>query len=236
MLVNLIATSNQGHFNVTLAHTFGLQCAVYIDELINITEKAIRKHKAPDGFITLDRDYIKDRTTLTIEEQLEFDKKLTEVGILQKSETGMLNLNILELSNIMLCDDESLNKDIESIMKRVKKATRRTKEESITEKLKSYISTSNEELKLAYFQWIEAVIQKEGWMSATAVCCGEQVVDSFANHNLDVALAVVRIASINGYRDMQWAINSFNQNYKLRYVERPRVAESYDEGEVSEVF
>lgn len=236
MLVNLLATSNQGSYNITLAHMFGLPCAIYINELINITEKALRKNKVSEGFITLDRAYIEARTTLSVEDQLDIDKRLIEVGILQKSDCGNLNLNILELSNIMMCDDETLNKDIEQIMKRVKKATKRTKEESIAEKLKSHIQTTNQELREAYSQWIDTVIQKEGWMSVSAVICGEQIVNNFANHNLDTALCLVRIASINGYRDIQWAINSFQQNYQLKYVCADTSYSNEQESEVAEVF
>lgn len=218
MLVNLLASSNMGTYNITIAHIFGLQSAIYINELINITEKAFRKNKVDEGFICLDREYITQRTTLSVEEQLDIDKKLIEIGILQKSESGNLNLNLLELSNIMMCDEETLNANIEQIMKRVKKATKKTKEEAITEKLHAYISTQNAELRVEYYKWIDAVIQKEGWMSASAVSCGELIVDNFSNHNLDTALTLVRIASINGYRDMQWAVNNFNQNYQLRYI------------------
>ena len=32
-----------------------------------------------------------------------------------------------------------------------------------------------------------------------------------------MALKVVEIAAINGYRDMEWAINSYKQNYSVKY-------------------
>lgn len=233
MLVNLLASSNLGTYNITIAHIFGLTSAIYINELINITEKAFRKNKVEEGFICLDRDYITQRTTLSLEEQLDIDKKLIEIGILQKSENGNLNLNLLELSNIMMCDEETLNANIEQIMKRVKKATKKTKEEAIAEKLHAHIKTQNAELRGEYYKWIDAVIQKEGWMSVSAVTCGELIVDNFANHNLDTAITLVRIASINGYRDMQWAVNNFTQNYQLRYISNNDQGSSINTEEIS---
>lgn len=235
MLIDLVSSDNLGHYNITLAQLFGLQAAVYIDELINITSKAIRKKKEDNGYITLDRQYVENRTTLSVEEQIEIDKLLMDAGILEKSASGRLNLNLLLLSNIMCSDSETLNKDLSSYIKAHKKPSKKTKEESICEKLCLSISTQNEELREAYREWIQSVIAKEGWMSATAVSVGELLVDKFADHNLDVALTVVRIASINGYRDMQWAINTFNANYKVKYVDS-KPAVNYNNDEVVEIF
>lgn len=214
MLVNLLASSNQGTYNISVAHMFGLNSAIYIDALINITEKATRKGKLVDGFIQVDRNYITQVTTLSVDEQIEIDKKLIQVGILEKNELGNLNLNILELSNIIVGDEEILNKDIENIMKRVHKATKASKEEAIAEKLKSHIKTQNVELRLAYNQWIDSVISKDGWMSTVAVLAGQECVDNASGRDLDIALGIINEASINGYRDMRWAVERFKQVYK----------------------
>jgi hypothetical protein len=54
-------------------------------------------------------------------------------------------------------------------------------------------------------------------MSKKSVTSAQTLIDEFSNHDLDIALKVIEIASINGYRDMSWAINSYKQNYKLNY-------------------
>lgn len=217
MLINLLASSNQGSYNISIAKTFGLECAVYIDVILNIIEKAERKNKVYDGYIFVDRDYVEKITTLDLEKQLEIDKRLQKVGILDKQADGKLKLDISELSTMIVSDSESLNKDIENIMQRVHRATRVTKEEIISEKLKSSIATKNEELRDAYYQWIDSVIAKDGWMSMTSVITGEQIVDSCSQRNLDIALGIVRTASINGYRDMNWAVSKFKENYNSYY-------------------
>lgn len=232
MLVNLLATSNQGSYNISVARMFGLTSAIYIDALINITEKATRKNKLVDGFIQVDRDYITSITTLSLEEQIEIDKRLIQVGILEKNEAGNLNLKILELSNIIVSDEEILSKDIENIMKRVHKATKASKETAIAEKLKTHISTQNPELRAAYGYWIDAVISKEGWMSTAAVLAGESCVDAVSNRDLDVALGIIQTAAINGYRDMQWAVERFKQSYRPPVI----INSELEENKIAEVF
>lgn len=218
MLLNLLSSNNFVSYNVFVAQTFGLAAAVYLNELVTIVEKANRKNKVFNGFIRLDRDYIKYRTTLSLEEQLDIDSKLVKMGLMTKNETGEFNLNIEDLFSIIVDNNESLVKDISEIMLKVKRATKATKTEAISDKLKYHIQTNNAELREAYVQWIDSVVAKEGWMSATSVICGQQLVDKYSNRDLDVALSIVRIAAINGYRDLQWAINDLKKNYYIVHL------------------
>ena len=54
-------------------------------------------------------------------------------------------------------------------------------------------------------------------MSAKSVTVGQKTIDTYCNHNLDMALHLLEIASIGGYRDIQWAINTYEKDYKLNY-------------------
>ena len=54
-------------------------------------------------------------------------------------------------------------------------------------------------------------------MSKKSVVSAQTLIDDFADHNLDVALKIIEIASINGYRDMEWALNNYKQNFNLKY-------------------
>ena len=66
MLINLISLSNYQSYNVILARTLGLYEAVYLNALIEINEKAIRKNKLQNEHFLVDRKYIQSRTTLGI--------------------------------------------------------------------------------------------------------------------------------------------------------------------------
>ena len=76
-------------------------------------------------------------------------------------------------------------------------------------------------------------------MFKTSVMSAHNAIDIFSQRNLDVALKVLEIATINGYRDMSWAINKYkneNKNIKQNFVNprpfvesKPAVPLSYHE-------
>ena len=80
------------------------------------------------------------------------------------------------------------------------------------------ITTTNEELREAYSEWIDTVYTKQGWMSKKSVVLAQQMIDNFSNHNLDIALKIIDIATVNGYRDMEWAITNYKKNYHVNYT------------------
>ena len=56
MLIDLLATDNQASYNIKIAQVMGLHTAIYINELINISNKATQKNKLiADKFFILDR-------------------------------------------------------------------------------------------------------------------------------------------------------------------------------------
>lgn len=209
--------SNYGHYNIRVAQIVGLEAAVYLTELLNINEKALRKNKVEENFFTIDREYIKERTTLSTERQLELEGNLLKVGILEKADNSVntLSVNLTVLTSILMSPDEKLIKNITKIAQQ--KITKRGKDEAVRDSLKSNIETTNEELFAAYSDWIDAVYAKEGWMSKKAIVNAQSVVDAFANRNLDIALKVIDIASVNGYRDMTWAVNAYKRDYNVSY-------------------
>ena len=106
--------SNYGHFNIKLAQIIGLEASVYLCELMNITEKAIRKNKLDDNFFTLDRDYIQSRTTLDAKKQEELDGFLIRLGVLEVSELNkdILSLNVGALTNLVTAPDKDMMKEV----------------------------------------------------------------------------------------------------------------------------
>lgn len=216
MLIDLLSMSNYVHFNIKLAHILGLNTSIYLGQLMDINEKALRKKKVNENFFTIDRAYVESRTTISEKEQLDIETNLIKLGILERSsdDSNTLMLNITVLTSILMSPDEDLIKDISHITKPRKT---KTKSEKIIETLKTNIITTNSELRNAYFEWIDAVYAKDGFMTKAAVVSAQAVIDEFSNRNLDIALKVLEIASINGYRDIKWAINSYNKEYKVAY-------------------
>lgn len=216
MLIELLSMSNYVHFNVKLAQILGLNASIYLSQLMDINEKAIRKDKMNENFFTIDRSYIEKRTTLNEDTQKDIENNLIKIGVLERSSDNadMLLLNITVLTSIMMSPDEDL---IKNVSKLAKVKNTKTKQQKIVENLKSNIVTINPELRQAYFDWIDTVYAKDGFMTKQAVISAQSTIDSFSNRNLDVALKILEIASINGYRDVQWAINNYNKEFKVGY-------------------
>lgn len=217
MIIDLLSTDNYVSYNIQLAHLLGLEHAIYLAELLRVNSKAIRKSKLTNGYITVDRDYIFNRTTIKPERQQELDNDLAKLGILEIDFNNhcMLILHIEVITTLVLDDSEEIKSDISKIIK--KKASKKSKDETIKDALKENIVTDNIELRQAYYDWIDSVFAKQGWMSKKAVITAQSEIDKFTNRNLDLALKLLEIASISGYRDITWAINAYNKNYSVSY-------------------
>lgn len=218
MLIELLSTSNYVSFNIKLAELLGLHSAIYVAELMNINEKAIRKEKLNESSFLLDRDYVCKRTTLPPKEQLSIEKNLIKLGIIEKpsEDENCIVLNITTLTTLLMSTDEDLISNVKKLSST--KSKRETKADAIRNNLKTNIVTTNVELLKAYSDWIDAVYANKGWMSKQAVIEGQRVVDEFSKRDLDVALRLINIATIHGYVDMTWAINRYDEQYKVRRV------------------
>lgn len=217
MLIDLLSTSNYGMYNISVARLFDLHSAVYLNALVDINQKAIRKNKIDEDFFILDRKYITSRTTLSDKEQLDIEDNLIKVGVLErdKSDKSRLKIHINVLTALLMNEDETLKGEIKDLVKNKKL----TKSEQLIENLCKNILTDNEELHTAYREWIIAVSAKQGWMTKAAVIAAQKTIDEYSNRDLDLALKLIEIASINGYRDMNWAITLFEKNYKKQFYD-----------------
>ena len=224
MLIELLSTSNYSQFNIKVAHIIGLTSAVYLNELMNINEKAIRKNKVTNECFVIDRNYIQSRTTLKEEEQLEIESNLLKIGVLQKDESNpdVISLDITALTTILMEPDESLIKNIKDIVKTSKSTTKLSKAESVKNNLKKAVVAENEELREAYYEWIDSAYEKNGKLPKAAVVSAQQVVDEFAQGYLDVALKLIQIATIHGHREMMWAIDAYKRDYKINFL-KPQI-------------
>lgn len=220
MLIELLSMSNYAHYNVKLAEILGLHPSIYLALIMDINEKAIRKSKTNKDFFTIDRKYVTKRTTFSEAEQREIEANLVKVGILERSptEANTIQLNLTTLTSILMTPDESLLKDISKKVKAAPKVTvQDAKMKRLADEMKSNIITTQPQLREAYCNWIDAIIQKDGFTNKTAIMTAQAAASRFANRNLEVELKLLEIATLNAYRDMTWAINSYNRDYKLNY-------------------
>lgn len=212
MLLDLLSTDMSVSYNVKLAHRIGLHTSIYVTELINIYRKATQKGKIVDEkYFRVDRDYVELRTTLTKEEQRELDQALKNISVVKISSKNRdtIGIDIEELSKLVLDDDAN---KIEGTVKTQLKKKAPTKKDAIIAQLKSYVSASNEELRDAYYEWIEEAYARNGWMSAASIREAQRAIDNYSGMDLDIALDILHIASTNGYKDIMWAIDRYEKN------------------------
>ena len=206
-MIGFLNTNNYNTYNINYAHILGLKCAVYLGELCNYVDSR--------GFLReIDIEDIQYKTTFTPSQQEKLKQKLIENKILLVKE------------DLCYFNEEYLISLLNSTTKKVLKnkgvnnsSNKRSKKDIIKDNLRACIKTTNGELRDAYSEWIDAVVDRQGWMTKKSVELREELIDNFSNRNLDIAIKILNIASINGYRDIQWAINCYNKsnnNYSFK--------------------
>ena len=219
MLVDILSPGNYVSYNVYLAHMLGLDCAIYLSELLRIDEQSNQNDTTGDGKFTVDRAYIARRTTFDDKKQKSLDERLSDIGIvsLEKPKGNVMSLNLPLLVDLVSENDENSKKAFEKFLKTCEaKNKKKTKEEVMRENLYTCIRTENAELREAYTQWIDAIFDRFGWMAKASVTFAQDAVDKESSYDLDVALDIIKIATINGYKDMQWAINTYESDKRKK--------------------
>lgn len=221
MLLDLMNSENYISFNIELAHKVGLESAVYCAELLNIYKKAYNKKKLIDNeYIKLDRNYIYDKTSLLIEDQLRCDLNLTKINLIKKNKDNpdVIKLDIQLLASIISSDDIKLKENIkELVTKKSPKGLKESSRQYMISELKNSIVCSNYELLTALRGWVDGVYANpKGFLSKQSIKLFQDTLNNYTQGDLDLALRIVNIATIQGYRDCQWAINSYEDDLKIK--------------------
>lgn len=216
MLINLISLSNYQSYNVILAQALGLNTAVYLNALIEINEKAIRKNKLENDHFLIDRKYITERTTLGKSQQRNIEKTLEAAHIIHKKDDDYIKVNIDILSGIMMGENETIVNDLSFL----KTNDKQKRTESILIAVKRHINGNYpQDMKDAYSEWLDVIQNKFGFVSKQMILDAQRVVDKEADHNVDVAIDIINIASANGWKDMRYAVQTYNKQRQVKPVE-----------------
>ena len=219
MLLDLLKTDDWISYNKKIAHILGLHEAIYINQVINIMGKAIVKDKIFDeGYVKLNREYIFEQTTLTLEEQLRIDDKLSDINLLLRNfeNPDLVKIDIELLASINTEDDLNVVNDISKKVSAKKgKIDRATKGHYIGEKLKSFVDTGNDELNNAIKLWIDSIITNKGYLTKEIVTKFENDLNSVTMGNLNQALDIVNVATVYNYREVSWAVNMYDREKSM---------------------
>jgi hypothetical protein len=227
-MIELLTSDNYISFNIKAAHILGLTGAVYCSELFNIYNKAKRKAKiTEDGFFKVDRKYIADRTTIQIEEQLTIDLNWVKLSIMEKKPDNQdsIKIDFQLLLSILSDNDIKLLSDVKKKLEtKSPHGIKETKRQAICNNLKNGIVCTNEELLAALRDWVDAIFANpSGYLSKKIIEIFQTTLNNYTNGDLDLALAIVKIATVNGYRDCSWAIAVYEKNNNKPQTSQPGI-------------
>lgn len=192
--------------NKRLIKLTNFEVAAYWAELQSILKRVVKKQTADEhGFFTLDRDYVERETTLTTNKQLKCEAKLIELGVMAKDPDNPNRIAIGVNNMIELITDEDT--------KKLKKSTKSTRDEAkvakiegMKETMKRFITEQDPELRAAYFQWIDGMIDAANCRFTKAVVqLFEKTVSGYSTDKA-TRLKIIEIATASSYRDANWAI------------------------------
>lgn len=222
MLLDVFDNDNSISVNYKAISIFGLPTAVYLTELINIYKKATRKNKLiNETYFKVDRNYINSILTLSTEEQLTCDLNLIKTSILKKSndDPDVLKLDINLYLSLLTSNDIKLTEDVRKQMKIQKpKGLKTSQRQYMINGLKNSIECSNYELLTALRNWVDGVYARpNGFLSKSSIKIFQDTLNNYTKGDLDLALRIVQIATVQGYRDCTWAINMFEDSEKHKF-------------------
>lgn len=217
MLIDLLNSYNYITVNMDAIKIFGLNTAVYCAELLNIYKKACLKNKLVEGnYFKVNRDFISDRTSLGIEDQLKSDANLMKIGVINKhnDDPDLITFDLQLFASIISSED---NKLIEEISKKVKikspQGIKETKRKNILNNLKNSIVCSNYELLTALRDWLDSIYSNpNNYMSKKSIENFQTTLNNYTKGDLDLALKIVNIATTQSYKTCDFAINVYEKS------------------------
>lgn len=216
MLLDLFNEDNSITVNLKAIKLFGLNTAVYLSEIITIYKKAVRKNKIDDGYFKVDRNYIFNKIDLSVEDQLICDANLMKTSILKKSleDPNKINFNVNLYLSFLSNDEMKLLTDVRKQMKVNKpKGVKGSQRQIWINGLKDSITCSNYELLTALRNWVDGVYANpKGFLSKASIKVFQDTLNNYTQGDLDLALRIVQIATVQGYRDCSWAINVYEKD------------------------
>lgn len=222
MLVDLLNSYNYLMVNLDAIRIFGLRSAVYIAEVLNIYKKARIKKKlietSEGSFFKVDRKYIAERTSLTVEDQLACDINLAKVGIVTRynQEVDTIKFDVELFASLIANEDVKL---VSKVSKAIKvdapKGVKATKRDHIIQSLKEGIVCTNQDLLFALRGWVDAIFAGPSpYLSKSQIEVFQKTMNEYCKGpngkgDLDLALKIVEIATAHAWKDCQWAINAY---------------------------
>lgn len=216
MYFDVLASDELLVLNTKLIKLLGLSCATYTTVLVNIANKAFKKKKFDqEGFIKLDRNYIKDISSLSAADQLKCDKMLVNLGILKVAEadSNQVAISIKDIVSIIIEEDAAELRAVKKTAKVKAEDKAELKKAGIIASMKSYIKESDNDLYQSYCNWVESVYENKRFLTHKIIDIFQAAINDFSADKT-TKLNLLNCAIISGYTDPAWVIGQYKSNTK----------------------
>lgn len=233
MLVELFAKSNYGSFNIKLAHLFGLERSIYLNELIDIQFKVLDDKIDNDGFFSISRDIMEYRTLIPPTNQIEMDAYFTELKVMEISEKddSLVKINLDVLSSLLLEGNEKL---IEKIAKKYAKRNRKT---AISKALKERVSDIKDEaLRNAFCTWIDDIINAKKIITNATVDNFRADLEFEIGEDYEYGVEILEVARSLGYTNFGYALRAYSLNPRYQSSIKRRKSKYKEEEDKQELL
>ena len=227
MLLDVVSPNSYLTFNVNIAHVIGLVNAVYCAELLEIYNKAIKKKKLDsDNYFIVNRDYVKNRTSIKLDEQYLCDASLSKVGLITSSKDNPDKICFdVEQFLKMLAEDDA--RVLDKIAKKInlpnnKQDSKELKKEKLKIALKEAIVQDNLQIAKALESCIDVVFESKN-MIVDTVKDFQNTLMKYCGSDVQKAVAIVDIARLQTWTNCVWAIENYEKAQELLAKNKTKV-------------
>ena len=232
MLLDVVSPNSYLTFNVNIAHIVGLVNAVYCSEILEIYNKARKKQKLDkDNYFIVNRDYVKNRTSIKLDEQYLCDASLSKVGLIKtaKDNPDKICFDVKQFLKIIAEDD---SKVLDTIAKKIslpsnEKDSKELKRAKIKMNLKKLINVENTQIAQALESWIDAIFENDKiYLNSDAVKKFQSMLMNYCDTDVDKAIEVINTAKRLTWIDCTKAIESYEAAQEVIKKTKARVRRS----------
>ena len=227
--------------NKRLVKIAGFDVAAYWAELQSILRQVVKKQTADEkGFFPLDREYVERETTLTITKQLKCEERLVSLGVIMKdpADPNRLAISVANMVEVITDEDTTKLKKTRAIKQDAKAAKIAGKKNNF----KKVIYETDLDLKAAYAKWVDTLVDAcENGTAKYNCVLNQAAVEVFVRDMSKVInkadrLRAIEIATVNCYKQADWAIEKLGPNYRVNSVATKLPTQKICTGVSTDVF
>lgn len=244
MLLDLMSPYNQIPVNVKAINIFGLACATYWATLADIFPRVISKKYdsliSSGGYFTVDREYVQNRTSLTLEYQYACDLTLERVGVLavNPDNSDSISISMDRMFEILAESDAKVLDKVRKQAKVKKTDEAEAKRIGMINTLAAYSATlaHTPAVQEAYKLWITAMVEsKKAKISKPVIDLFHQEMCSFTQDS-ETQIKILHEATASGYTNASWVINSMQRSKPTPATRIAQPQKAFTGIDTSEVF